>query len=63
MKVHLAQQTAQIQQDLLTCADCHYIGPTDQVVPCGWHENLVAATSAVAAVVDATDGVNLEVDD
>ena len=63
MKVHLAQQTAQMQQDLLTCADCHHIGSTDQVVPCGWHENLVAATRAVAAVVDATDGVNLEVDD
>jgi len=63
MKVQLGQQTAQMQQDLLTCADCHYIGPTDQVVPCGWHENLVAATRAVAAVVDDTDRSNLEVDD
>ena len=43
-----------LQVEVITCLDCHYL-PGNRVVPCGWHENLVAFMAAIAAALQTMD--------
>ena len=43
-----------LQGQMMTCPDCRYL-PGHHVVPCGWHENLVASMAAIAAAIRTMD--------